>query len=407
MTRQFRDPYDETNVAVRLIWGGLRFVLFAFVLIAFFTALLIFYNRWQTAQAGDRITLDAGSPDLSAAESTFLQLYLALNRGQLIEPAGAGRDVIPFNVAVGQNANQIAINLSSAGVLDPRKESLFLNYLRFYGLDAQLAAGDYDLSPTFDIPTLAETLTSGGGNDITVTFLEGWRAEQMVDYLAEVRPASVDPAEFSAIIRRDIPIDTSPYAFLAEVGPTSSLEGFLFPDTYRLPQDANAAYLVNLMLQTFDRRVTPEMRQGFGLNGLTIRQAVTLASIVEREAVLAEEQPLIAGVFYNRLTQGMRLDADPTVQYALGYDAIGNSWWKVPLTFEDLRTDSPFNTYRVTGLPPAPIANPGLGALQAVAEPASTDYLYFVAGCPDLPPSAHRFSLTLEEHNANVAACLP
>lgn len=407
MTRQTRNPYDDSHIAVRLIWGGVRFILFGLVLVAFFTALLVVYNRWQVAQAGDRITLDSGSPDLSAAERTFLQIYLGLNRGQLEEPIGSGRDVVPFTVSVGQNANQIAINLSSAGVLDPRKESLFLNYLRFYGLDAQLAAGDYDLSPTFDMPTLAETLTSGGSNDITVTFLEGWRAEQIVDYLASTRPANIDPAEFSAIVRRDIPIDTSPYAFLAELGPTSSLEGFLFPDTYRLPQDANAAYLVNLMLQTFDRRVTPAMRQGFGLNGLTIRQAVTLASIVEREAVLAEEQPLIASVFYNRLTLGMRMDADPTVQYALGYDSSGNSWWKVPLTFEDLRIDSPYNTYRYTGLPPAPIANPGLGALQAIAEPASSDYLYFVAGCPDLPASAHRFSLTLEEHNANVAACIP
>jgi UPF0755 protein len=159
------------------------------------------------------------------------------------------------------------------------------------------------------------------------------------------------------------------------------------------------------MLTRFGEQATPNMRQGMATQGLSLREGVTLASIVQREAVLAEERPLIAGVFLNRLNQGQLLQADPTVQYALGRQPDG-VWWKNPLSLDDLQFDSPYNTYLYAGLPPGPIASPGLAALQSVAFPELSDYFYFVVDCEDTAvPGSHKFSVTFEEHLANVEQC--
>jgi UPF0755 protein len=159
------------------------------------------------------------------------------------------------------------------------------------------------------------------------------------------------------------------------------------------------------MLDNFDRRFAPEMRAEATRRGLTIHQVVTLAAIVEREAVVAAERPRIAGVFLNRLQRGMKLQADPTVQYAVAGPSpsrLAESYWKQGLTPLDLGVDSPYNTYRYDGLPPGPIANPGLASIRAVLEPEQTDYLYFVAK----PDGSHAFARTLREHDDNVARYL-
>jgi UPF0755 protein len=141
------------------------------------------------------------------------------------------------------------------------------------------------------------------------------------------------------------------------------------------------------------------LQTGFAQQGLTLHQAVTLASIVEREAVVDDEMPLIASVFINRLTFGMQLEADPTVQYALGYDQAGGSWWRTPLSAADLSVASDYNTYANFGLPPGPIAAPSLEALRAVAFPASSSFYFFQAGCDG--SGRHVFAETYEEHLAN------
>ena len=157
------------------------------------------------------------------------------------------------------------------------------------------------------------------------------------------------------------------------------------------------------MLARFDAQVTPAMRQAYGTLGLSLRDAVILASIIEREAVLAEEKPLMAAVFLNRLAAGMPLQADPTVQYALGF--VEGTWWKSPLSAADLQVNSPYNTYLAPALPPGPISNPGLASLLAVANPADVDYLFFVLDCAAATPGAHAFSVTYDEHLANVGRC--
>ena len=336
-------------------------------------------------------------------ERIYLRAYLSSRSEQLAQPAGAGNLPIPFTVAPGETADSIAANLAAAELLTDTE--LFLNYARFYDLDSELEAGDFTLSPMMTVPELAVALTEGQLREIELTFLEGWRLEEMAASLAKINPGVIDADQFLMITRREIPFDLAPYDFLASLPSDTTLEGYLFPDTYRVPPDADAAYLVTAMLQNFGRRVTPEMRQAFGTNGLSLREAVMLASIVEREAVVDEERPLIANVFYNRINQGMRLEADPTTQYALGYQSDTGQWWKNPLTLTDLAVDSPYNTYASDGLPPGPIANPGLSSLQAVAAPAQTDYLFFVVDCTAVTPGSHVFSVTYEEHLANVQRC--
>lgn len=406
MTQQkIKNPFEDSKLPVRLIWGSIRFVLFGIVILIFLTALFLVRARWQEASQSGTLVLDQGADDLGAAERVFLQAMLASNRSTLEEPIGNGSGMMEFEIEAGQNANQVAINLAKDGLLLPGKESLLLNYLQFYGLDDQLVAGTFQLSAEMDIPTLAGTLVNPTSQDITLIFLEGWRVEQYANYLATVRPAQIDPDQFLAIVRREIPVDVSAFSFLSDLPPNASLEGFLFPDTYQISTETNALQLLNIMLQNFDRRMSPDMRQNIATRGLTIPEAVTVASIVEREAVLPDEQPTIASVFLNRLEQGIKLDADPTVQYAVGYFDASQSWWKSPLTLDDLAIESPYNTYGQPGLPPGPIANPGLGALQSVARPAETDFIFFVAECEGFAPGSHLFSVTYEEHLQNVENC--
>jgi UPF0755 protein len=374
----------------------LRTVLLVAVLTACLTAVFVFYFQWRGGEL-------AGNGRSLQARDIYLQAYLATNAAALEEPAGNGFTPAPFTVAAGESADTIAANLAAAGLLN--NTELFLHYLRYHGLDAQLEAGEFILDPQQTIPEMAAALTEAVAHEVDLRFVEGWRLEQMADYLADNPVANIDPNQFLAIVQRQAAFDLTPYAFLADLPATTSLEGFLFPDTYRVPQDADAVYLVNLMLQTFDRRVTAEMRQGFLAKGLSIRQAVTLAAIVEREAVVASERPIIAGVFYNRLAQGIKLEADPTVQYPLGYQPDSDSWWKSPLFLADLELDSPYNTYRYAGLPPGPIANPSLSSLEAVAFPTETSFIFFVADCTAAVSGSHAFSVTYEEHLSNVQRC--
>ena len=391
---------DKSRLGRRLVWAA-RLALLFLAAVSCATASFLLYARWRGGAERARVLVEGGDPSLSPAESIYLRAYLTARVDELTQPVGAGAGSTTFVIRPGETANDVAANLQAAGLIDDVR--LFLNYLRFYGLDSQLEAGTFRIDPQMTVADLAVGLTVAHAEEIELRFLEGWRAEEMAGYLSVTAPAAIDADEFLAVVQRRRPFDLGAYDFLDAHPPGASLEGFLFPDTYRVPLDADAAYLVDLMLRTFGRRVTPAMREAYAAHGLSLRQAVTLASIVERETPLAEERPLVAAVFYNRLKAGMRLQADPTVQYAVGYHEATGSWWKSPLSEADLNLASPYNTYEVEGLPPGPIANPGLAALEAVAEPAVTNALYFVADCGR--EGAHLFSETYEEHLLNVQRC--
>ena len=174
----------------------------------------------------------------------------------------------------------------------------------------------------------------------------------------------------------------------------------MLPDTYTIKREATSSEILVIMLQNFDQQLTEDIRNGYKRQGLTLSQAVTLASIIQKEAVAPDELPIIASVFYNRLHSGMKLESDPTAQYALGYDLAQETWWKNPLKANDLKVDSPYNTYVRVGLPPGPICAPGLAALTAVAFPAQTPYYYFRARCDG--SGAHNFATTYAEHVNNA-----
>lgn len=405
------NPYEtESGTAGCLIWSA-RLAVFFVVVLAVALAGFYLFGRWQSARLGSGPAAGLATADLPLLQRIYLQGYLSSRTDDLAQPAGTAAAETRFIIESGQRADQVADDLIAINLLQDK--TLFLNYLRYYGLDSQLEAGTYRIDAGLTIPELALTLTEASVQDIDLRFLEGWRIEEMGNYLAKTQPAEILADEFLALASGQTAgttLDLTLYDFLASRPEGASLEGFLFPDTYRVPLDADAAQLLQMMLDNFDQKITPAMRQMYGLQGLTVYEAVTLASIVDREAVVPDERPMIASVFLNRLRQGGLLQADPTVQYALGYlpdpDRPGNgSWWKSPLFQSDLAIDSPYNTYLYAGLPPGPIANPSLGSLMAVAEPAESDFFFFVADCEAETPGLHVFSLTFEEHLANVERC--
>jgi UPF0755 protein len=399
MTRHRQDPYKEKKGSTGTAVWVLRLVVLFIAITAVGTAGFILLEAFTgvTGLGGAGVS---GSPNLNPIERLFLENYLSSRTDALAQPIGQGAETAVFTIESGQGANEVADNLAAAGLLFDKE--LFLNYIRYQGIDGRLAAGSFRLNPQITIPELAVTLTQTQILEVELNFLNGWRLEEMAHYLATIQPAEIDSQEFLALAQRNQLMALDEFPFLNSLPPQATLEGFLFPGTYRISTETDAAGLIRLMLSRFDEQVDPAMRQLFGVRQLSVYEAVTLASIVQREAVDESERALIAGVFLNRLQLGMLLQADATVQYATGSESL---WWKSPLTAVDLTADSPYNTYLYPELPPGPIANPGLAALQAVANPQESDFIFFVADCAPGAAGKHLFSVTYEEHLVNVARC--
>lgn len=332
------------------------------------------------------------APDLGRMQEIGLGLYLLIRQHDLASPAGDPASVLDLTVEPGQTAGHVIDALAQADVI--HNPELLRLYLRYRGFDRGIEAGQYKLNGSMTIVELASLLQSASAESHLITIPEGWRREQIAAYLASEIPG-IDETAFLAATA-STPLG---YSFTGDSPEVTSLEGFLFPETYKVDPSGTVDELIARLLSTFELRVTDELREAYLSQGLSLRDAVILASIVEREAIVAEERPHIAAVFINRLARGIPLDADPTIQYALGQQADGG-WWKAGLTLEDLEVDSPYNTYRYAGLPPGPIANPGLAALEAVAFPAVSSDLYFRALCDG--SGRHAFAETLEEHLQNA-----
>ncbi|TMB58188.1 MAG: endolytic transglycosylase MltG [Chloroflexi bacterium] len=304
-----------------------------------------------------------------------------------------------------------------------RSELAFQWAVQQAGRSGDLQAGVYDLSPTLTPSQIVAALRQVPGVEVTITIREGWRLEQIAAYLATTN-LTMNVDEFAALARTPPADLLAKYDFLADLPAGRSLEGYLYPDTYRVDEHATAREVLEKLLDTFGLRLTPEIRdqiaaRTIGGSPMTIDQAVTLASIVEREAVLDAERPIIAAVYINRLiTPGWRLQADPTLQYGVATAAHGgapvNEWgtieWWAPLQDLGYRIVLPdellgYQTYRSDGLPPSPISAPRIASIQAVATPDLTHgYFFFVAGCPNgTRDGSHYFAVTLAEHNANIA----
>lgn len=330
------------------------------------------------------------SERLSAWQRVKYSALVLWHDGLLTQPAQPDGAATTFTIASGESVDSIAARLEAAGLI--REARAFRDYLIYAGLDTTLQAGQYQISPQNSALAIARQLQDATPTQIKLVVLPGWRLEEIAASLP-TSGLDITPVEFMQAASQP----AAAYDFLP---PQTSAEGFCLPNTYTLPRNLDASHLVETLIQNFALHLTHDLRDGFARQGLTVYQAVTLASIVQKESVLPEEMPLIASVFYNRLRTGMKLESDPTVQYAVGYDADRGGWWPVPLTQNDLDLDSAYNTYRYAGLPPGPIASPSLNALQAVAYPAETPYFFFRAACDG--SGAHRFAETYEEHLQNA-----
>ncbi len=349
------------------------------------------------------LLLAISSAALSACSGdALLGAYLQANRARLDQPVSAEEQPRQFVVQPGQTARAIAENLAGAGLIHDAR--LFEAYVRTAGLADKLQAGTFTLSPHMTIPAIADVLQKARAPEIVVRVGEGWRLEQTADALTA--QGVLDGAAYRrrAAAGDLTGLDTTGYDFLAQRPAGASLEGYLYPDTYRLPAEgATVLDLLKRQLDTFAAVVMPYWRgaEAAGTTKLTLHQVLTVASIVEREAAVDDERPAIAAVYLNRLARGMKLQADPTVQYAMGFQPDTGRWWKVPVYLDEYdAVAGPYNTYKVAGLPPGPICAASLNSILAVLEPAQHDYLYFVA----LPDNSgrHAFAATFEEHLENV-----
>jgi len=333
--------------------------------------------------------------------------YLQGNSAALHQPASATAQPVQFVVAPGATARTIAAALQEQGLITDAR--LFEAYVRTSGLANRLQAGAYTLSPHMTPVQIAEALLHARPATVQITIPEGWRLEQIAAGLTA--SGVMDGAAYRQLAESGdlnglaLPAGAADrYAFLKDRPAGATLEGYLFPDTYELFADnATPAALLQRQLDTFSERVVPRYRElaGTMAQPLTLREVLILASIVERETGVDDERPLIAGVYLNRLAQGIKLEADPTVQYAMGYQPQTGQWWKTPVFLEEYsQVISPYNTYLNAGLPPGPIANPGLRSIAAVLSPAQHDYLFLMAAADG--SGRHVFARTFAEHLENV-----
>lgn len=294
---------------------------------------------------------------------------------------------LTFEIKTGDSVYDIAHFLFLKKAIN--SEYLFILYVKLNGIDKKIQAGEYFIKPVNSVKDLGE-LFQHGVNDTQITFLEGWRVEEFAR-AASVKFPNIDAKKFIDLATKN--------------------EGYLFPDTYMVNKNIQEDALILDLTNTFETKTkdlwTP---QKLAAVGMSKKEVLILASIVEREVSEPKDRPLVAGIFINRLKNGDRLDADATTQYAVALNHVAPTaqnlltmnWWPKDLTQEDLALDSPYNTRKVKGLPPAPICSPSLSAISAVLSYVTSDYYFYLT---DTEGVTH-YAKTLREHEANIAKYL-
>ena len=299
--------------------------------------------------------------------ATIIWLYVN------VQPVSNDKNFSNFIITKGSSASQIGNKLQSAGLI--KSALAFKIYLQFTGQSGKLQSGQFKLSPSFSFFQNISALFNGP-IEIWVTIPEGLRREEIA-------------AKFTTALGKDTVFTNE---FLQA---SKGKEGYLFPDTYLFPMDASVSAIVKKMTDIFAVKTQGLIPQG---SNLTFSEVVTLASILERETKTDAERPIVAGILLNRIEAGMPLQVDASVQYAVG---TSKKWWPI-LSLADLKINSPYNTHKFQGLPPGPIANPGLSSLKASFAPTANDYWYYIHDSTELI----HYAKTLAEHNANVAKFL-
>jgi UPF0755 protein len=336
-------------------------------------------NKLFHTKSGLYVTIAVGI--LLIAGASVLIWYGSLTLR--LKPVGTISRPTRVFIQRGETVRSLAANLEKQRLI--RDKGAFVWYMRHQGWDRLISPGAYEFSPDQSAKRIAEIIAKHQVTRNWVTIPEGFRYTQIARRLARRGICSED--EFLALA-------ANPKALAGEIEmplPPGTVEGYLFPDTYRMPPGTGARAAMKMMLRRFEDvvyiKMVPELNRGHR----SLHEVVTVASMIEREARVEKDRPLIASVIYNRLRVDMKLDIDATIQYTLGY-------WKPQLLYADLRIPSPYNTYMYRGLPPGPISNPGLDCLTAALKPAKTSYLYYVA----TPDGRHKFSSSLQEHNRAI-----
>jgi UPF0755 protein len=367
--------------------GCTTFLFVLFIIISIFAFIFLY-------SVPKKVARELGQPGSSL--NLFQRAAIASNLVNEIEtlksPLSNVGDEMDFVVSEGESVQMICLRLERFGLIKAAEK--FRLYLIYTGLDRQIRSGSFKLSPSISPIEISRVLTDLNRTSIPFSILPGWRLEDIASSL----PTSGLTIEIQEFL--DLAYNPSvDLQILIDLPDRASLEGYLFPDIYQVSRDISLQALLVQILERFNSTLTSDLRSAFSTQGFSLHEAVTLASIIQREAIIGEERPLIASVFYNRLESGMYLETDPTVQYALGFQEASNTWWKSPLFVKDLEINSLYNTYQHPGLPPGPISNPDLTSLMAVGYPAQTAYFYFRAKCDG--SQLHNFAITFEEHLAN------
>lgn len=302
-------------------------------------------------------------------------------------PVGGSNEAVSITLQKGQGVSEIAEILKEKGLI--RSPLVFKAYVFLHGFSNSLQAGDYEFSPKENLKELVSELQHGTF-DVKLTFLEGWRVEEMADYLSSSGKLGFSGVDFAEAAK--------------------GKEGKLFPDTYLVPKYISASDLVSLMVSNFNSQMASK-QDLIKASGMSLDDVVNLASIVERETQHEEDRALVAGILIKRMEKEWPIQADATLQYVLGFQTeadnktgeLKGSWWKKDLTKGDLALESPYNTRISGGLPPTPISNPGLTSIDAVLQPKSSDFWYYLS---DREGNMH-YAVTLEEHAANIEKYLP
>jgi UPF0755 protein len=314
-------------------------------------------------------------------------------------PADINGALKPFTIASGDGVKKIGSDLQAAGLI--KSKTYFEYYVWQIKKGALMQAGDYQLSSKMTVKEIVAALLAGKtiNKEKEITIIPGWTLRDVAEYFAAAGIAS--STDFYGLAGEPLkdyaggkktPADYSgEFSVLADKPKDHGLEGYLFPDTYRIFQDATAEDVIKKMLANLEEKLTPEMRADIKNQRKTIYQIITMASVIEKEVNKNADMKIVSGIFWGRMAAGQGLESCATLAYILGKN-------KPIYTIEDTNVESPYNTYRHQGLPPGPICNPSLGAIEAAIYPTETDYNYFLSR-PDTGETV--FSKTLEEHNRN------
>lgn len=333
-------------------------------------------------------SMGEADPSLSRFQAFYYDLRFFIDLGKINAPSGVPEERA-FTVEGNQDISSVIYNLKAQNLI--ADEALFRMMLIYTGADRRIMPGTYLIPAGSSMREVSTILQDVNASLVKFNVLPGWRKEE----IAAALPTSglaIPVDQFLAMVNQ-------PLMDLELTGEeTISHEGFLAPGSYSFRRSTTVNEFIDSLVNQSRLMLSPKLKEGFTNQGLTTYQAVILASIIQREAILDDEKPLIASVFLNRLRQGIPLQSDPTAQYALGFNPEWG-WWKSPLSLQDVQIESTYNTYMINGLPPSPISNPDGLSLKAVAFPAESTYLFFRAACDN--SGRHEFSQTIEEHTMN------